>query len=187
MLPLAALAVAVLLPVATFMTASWLVGWRLQVVLSGSMEPGLPVGSMVVVQPIDVSMVRAGMTVAFVDPADPGRLVTHRVVEVSEGNDGLYLRTKGDANAGVDPQPVAGHAVRGRVGWVVPHLGSLLQWLQWPRGFLLLVVLPAALLAVTETRAAASRRAGVASPDAAAGGPRESRGDVDAWVPWAET
>lgn len=153
-LPAASVAIALLLPLATFLTVSWLAGWRLQVVLSGSMAPAMPVGSVAVVKPVDPSQVREGMALAFVDPADPARLVTHRVVEVSDARGSAYFRTKGDANATVDALPVPAHAVRGKVGWVVPHLGAVLQWLQWPRGFLTLVVLPATVLVVTEARAA---------------------------------
>jgi hypothetical protein len=43
---------------------------------------------------------------------------------------------------------VPASAVRGSVKWSVPHVGGIMLWLRWPRGFLLLVVTPlAALLA----------------------------------------
>jgi hypothetical protein len=53
---------------------------------------------------------------------------------------------------------VPARLVRGRVLWHVTVLGTVLDWLQWPRSFLLLVVLPAALLAALELR---NRRIGL--------------------------
>jgi signal peptidase len=137
------------LPFTTFAVASWLLGWQLQPVLSGSMEPTYPVGSLLVVGQVDPADVEPGMAIAFDDPGRPGRLVTHRVVRVIEQN-GLFFETRGDANASNDALPVPARSVKGRVLWHVPVLGSAVDFLAWPRGFILLVVIPAALLAATE-------------------------------------
>jgi len=148
---LAVLAVAVLLPLATFLVAVWLFGGQLQAVLSGSMSPTFPHGSLIVMAPIDPADVAPGMAITFADPASPGRLVTHRVVAIAPG-DTLQFVTQGDANPRPDPVPVPARMIRGRVLWHVRDLGTVLDWLQWPRGFLVLVVLPLALLAIAEVR-----------------------------------
>jgi len=141
---LAAVGVAVLLPLATFLTASWLLGWQLQSVLSGSMEPTYPVGSLLVVQAIDPATVRPGSPIVFRDPSDASRIVTHRVVAVAPG-EGLAFITKGDANAARDLVPVPAERIFGQPLWSVSHLGTALEWLAWPRS-LLLVLIPGALL-----------------------------------------
>lgn len=164
-LPLAVLVIAVVLPLTTFVVASWLAGWQLQPVLTASMSPTYPVGSLLVVGAIDPSEVREGMAVTFDDPASPGRLVTHRVVRVREA-DGLFFDTKGDANASPDPFPVPARSIRGRVLWHVPVLGYAVDFLQWPRGFILLVVIPAVALGVTEALAWRRRHMRVASAGA---------------------
>jgi signal peptidase len=146
---LAALVVALLLPLATFLVATWLLGWQLQAVLSGSMSPTYPVGSLLVVCQIDASDVRAGMPIVFEDPLEPGRLVTHRVVGPVP-DDASAFRTRGDANAAADPAAVPARLVRGKVLWSVAGLGAVLDWLKWPNGFLLLVGLPGAILLATE-------------------------------------
>ena len=156
-LPLAVLVIAVVLPFTTFVVAAWLAGWRLQPVLTGSMSPTYPEGSLLVVGAIDPSDVRSGMAVTFDDPAQPGRLVTHRVVEV-RADDALFFDTQGDANAAGDPFPVPARSIRGRVLWHVPLLGYAVDFLQWPRGFVLLVVIPGAALAMTELLAWRRRR-----------------------------
>jgi len=68
---LAAVVVSLLLPLATFLVATWLLGWQLQHVLSGSMSPTYPVGSLLVTAQIDASDVRAGMAIVFEDPLNP--------------------------------------------------------------------------------------------------------------------
>ena len=154
---LAALAVVVLLPLATFLVGVWLFGAQLQAVQSGSMAPTYPTGSLLVVVPVDPASVDVGMPVTFVDPGEPERLVTHRVLAIrTEG--GLQFVTQGDANTRPDALPVPARMLRGHVLWHVNGLGNVLDWLQWPRGFILLVLLPAGLLAVAEIGARRRRR-----------------------------
>jgi signal peptidase I len=146
------LTLAVLIPVTVFLVAVWVQGWQLQAVESGSMAPTYPVGSLLVVEPIDASQVAPGMAIVFQDPAEPERLVTHRVVGTVPGDE-LQFWTQGDANPAQDPFPVPARFVRGRVRSQIDGLGFAADWLRWPRSFLLLVALPGVLLLVTEWRA----------------------------------
>jgi signal peptidase len=154
---LGAVAVAVLLPLATFLVSAWLLGWQLQSVQSGSMTPAYPVGSLLVIGSIDAADVEPGMAVVFDDPGAPDRLVTHRVTGVAPGPT-LQFITQGDANPAADPAPVPARSIRGRVLWHVNGLGTVLDWLQWPRSFVLLVVVPAAVLLAIEVRDRRRRR-----------------------------
>src|SRR5262245_65771292 len=77
--PVAALAVAVLLPLAILMGTAFPSGWRFQPIETGSMAPGYPAGSLAVVQPVDVTQVEPGMVVVFVDPQDASRLGADQV------------------------------------------------------------------------------------------------------------
>jgi len=143
--PVAVVSISLLLPVAVFVIWSALTGHRLQAVRSGSMTPTYSVGSMLVVTSVDPSDVRVGMPLSFI--TDDGRTIeTHRVIQVVQDKNGLSFRTKGDANLSPDPDPVPASAVRGSVKWSVPHVGELMLWLRWPRGFLVLVVAPLAAL-----------------------------------------
>jgi signal peptidase len=158
---------AVLVPLATFLVAAWLLGWQLQSVLSGSMAPTYPVGSLLVVAPLDASDVRPGMPIVFEDPRVRGRIVTHRVVGVAPGET-LQFWTQGDANASRDPVPVPARMVRGRVLWQVSYVGGLLTLLQWPWSFLALVVAPGLLLIGGELRNRWRAKAGSPSDSRAA-------------------
>jgi signal peptidase len=146
-----AAAAAVMLPLATFLVAAWLLGWQLQHVESGSMSPTYPVGSLLVTAQVDPTAVEVGMPLVFQDPREPSRFVTHRVVAIAPGNE-LAFVTRGDANATNDPAPIPARLVRGRVLWHVTQLGAVLDWLQWPRSFVLLVLAPGMALAWLEWR-----------------------------------
>ena len=166
--PVAVVTISLLLPAAVFVVWSVLTGHRLQAVRSGSMTPTYSVGSMLIVQSVDPSDVRVGMPLSFVT-ADGSTIETHRVIQVVQDKNGLSFRTKGDANLTPDPDTVPASAVRGSVKWSVPHVGELMLWLRWPRGFLVLVVTPlSALLAfeVVERRRPSALRQGHESGDA---------------------
>lgn len=147
-----------LVPLATFLVSVWLLGWQLQHVESGSMSPTYPVGSLLVTAQVDPADVEVGMPIVFEDPREPGRLVTHRVVGVAPGSELMFL-TRGDANATNDPAPVPARLVRARVLWHVTLLGAVLDWLQFPRSFVLLVLVPGLALVWLEWRQRRARRA----------------------------
>ncbi|SFK14803.1 signal peptidase I [Cellulomonas sp. KH9] len=94
-------------------------------VLSGSMEPALPVGSLVVVRPVDPADVRIGDVVTYLPHPNDPTAITHRVTGVTHRTDGGRTFTmQGDANDAPD-LPVQDHQVRARVWYVVHHLGHL--------------------------------------------------------------
>jgi signal peptidase len=148
---LGVLVLVLLTPLTIFLVSCWLLGWQLMSVQTGSMSPTFMIGSLVVVAPVDPADVEVGMAIAFQDPDDAARLVTHRVAAIGSGAD-LSFITKGDANATADPKPVPARLIRGRALWHVTYLGTVMDWLQWPRSFLLLVLAPAVLLALSELR-----------------------------------
>lgn len=76
--------------------------YRTLTVLSGSMTPIMPTGSMIVVTPVPADSVRVGDIITYEAPTD-GRVVTHRIVHVRRDDQGLVVMTKGDASAELDP------------------------------------------------------------------------------------
>lgn len=93
-------------------------------VLTGSMEPGLPPGSMVVVKPTDPADVQIGSIITYQwEPGEPA-LVTHRVTEVVSTSDGTFTwTTQGDNNSEPDPNPVTQEQLRGVVWYSLPLVG----------------------------------------------------------------
>ena len=121
------------------------------VVLSGSMHPTIHTGDVVVSKHVEPSHIEAGDIIVFHRGSDsyPDR-TTHRVVNVVHRNDGLYFRTKGDANENPDVSLVPANRVVGRVWFHVPYIGHLLLFARTRTGLLSLVVLPCLLFIVTE-------------------------------------
>ncbi len=139
-----------LVGVMLFFTVPRLFGWELQVVLSGSMEPALPVGSVTFVEPTAADQVRVGDMLTYRLPAEPTMQVTHRVVEVVREGGSLSFVTKGDANDKPDSYIVPADDVVGTVRWDIPYLGYLVERARTPQAFLLIVGIPGLLIIAGE-------------------------------------
>jgi signal peptidase len=95
-------------------------------ILTSSMEPGLPPGTLVIVKPIEPTDIRIGTVITYqLDSGEP-EVVTHRVVEIQSpnlpGGTPSFI-TKGDANSAPDAKPVMSLQVRGAVWYSVPLIG----------------------------------------------------------------
>ncbi|MBB6647628.1 signal peptidase I [Halobellus ruber] len=120
------------------------------VVLSGSMEPALSPGDVVIV---DASgPVGVGDVITYGRPGDSVP-TTHRVVGVVDGG----YETKGDANENADAGLVAPEAIIGRVVLTIPLVGHVILWANTPVGYVTLVVGPLVLLGASELLAWARR------------------------------
>lgn len=117
-----------------------LLGWHFVVVAGGSMEPTVRLGSLAVMQDVDATTIKAGDVIEFEDPAQPGRIVTHRVTRVSD--DGKLLTTKGDANGVEDVAPVPLGAVKARYMFSVPAAGRLIRWMGTRSGYISVILVP---------------------------------------------
>jgi len=110
-------------------------------VRSGSMEPTIQTGAMVVLTETGGGNLDVGDIITFEKPDDPSVLVTHRIVDVETNEQGRVFVTKGDANANPDPWRVPASGT----GWVyafdVPYLGYLFGFLNnWQVRIALLAV-----------------------------------------------
>jgi signal peptidase len=104
-----------------------LFGARSLVVAGSSMEPTVPRGSVVFVQPMSPTAARVGDIVTFAADGDPNNLVTHRVVQVEQDDQGLALRTEGDANNTEDVWRVRANDTVGKVVMWLPTVGYLVS------------------------------------------------------------
>lgn len=93
-------------------------------VLTNSMSPTAPPGTLIVVFPVDTDDIAVGDVITYqIRSGDPD-VVTHRVVGVSSpDDDGPRFITQGDNNANPDPDPVRSVQVQGRVAYSIPYLG----------------------------------------------------------------
>ncbi|WP_426246450.1 signal peptidase I [Nocardioides sp. LHG3406-4] len=95
-------------------------------VLTGSMTPTYPPGTLVVAKPADPSELGVGVPITYqLDSGQPA-VVTHRIVQVQQNSDGeMHYVTRGDANNANDPEPVRPVQIRGRVWYALPYVGYL--------------------------------------------------------------
>ena len=92
-----------LLVIAGFLFVPKMLGYDEYAVLSGSMEPGIPVGAIVYDKNFSESEARDGAVVTYQLPA--GTLVTHRIISVDKEEQTVV--TQGDANNIADAAPAA--------------------------------------------------------------------------------
>lgn len=100
-------------------------GHRMYVIMSGSMEPTIMTKDAIITKHIDEP--KEGDVIAF---ENSDIITVHRITRIEEqGNQKLY-QTKGDNNNTIDKGLVKQEQIKGRVQYVIPHLGGVILFLQ---------------------------------------------------------
>lgn len=146
-------------------------------VLTQSMDPTLPPGTLLVVRPTPVDAIRVGDVVTYQITSGQPAVISHRVVSIESSSDGSRTFTlKGDNNALADPAPVTAAQIRGVVWYSLPDIGLVNQLVNGSRTWLVPtiagVLLAYGAVMVTIGIVSAARRRRRSTADAAAGGPR---------------
>lgn len=136
-------------------TATRLFGYDAYSVVSGSMEPAIPTGSLVYVQEAAPEDMEKDDVIAFYGAKDSNAIITHRVVE-NKVVMGEFI-TKGDANKTEDMNPVPYSNFIGKVVYSIPVLGSIAEALTSTMGKIIAGGVIAAAL-ILEVIASAVRR-----------------------------
>jgi len=107
-----------------------LFGYSVMTVLTGSMEPYLPVGTLLVMGPVADNDIQVGDVITFI--RNDRRTITHRVEEIvpgfADGRPGFV--TRGDAVATRDPETVRADNVIGEIIWSNYFLGQVIVFIQ---------------------------------------------------------
>ncbi|HLG70859.1 MAG TPA: signal peptidase I [Chloroflexota bacterium] len=145
-LSLAFTAAAALLLLA-FTAAPTVFGYRTYVVLSGSMEPAIHTGAVVVAQPVPPTSLKVGDVIVY-NRSDADERITHRIVDIKDADAGRpTFTTKGDANGAPDPWTVQYPTnTAGKVVFSVPYVGYLDAALESPQGRLAFIIIPVVVL-----------------------------------------
>lgn len=112
-----------------------LIGYKVFVVLSPSMEPTYHTGALIYVKEVNTSEIKEGQVITFMLNEDT--IATHRVIEVipDETEPGVIrFRTKGDANDAPDGSLVHYKNVIGTPVFTIPYLGYVANFIQHPPG-----------------------------------------------------
>jgi len=120
-------------------------------VMSGSMQPKIPVGSIVVIKPAQEYVV--GNIVTFKNNSQRKKddYTTHRIVDVQDASDSskLYI-TKGDANDSNDSERVEPRRIIGKYLFQIKWLGYLLVYIKTLPGLILIIIIPSAIIVYEE-------------------------------------
>lgn len=108
-----------------------LMGWRAFTVLSGSMEPAYPTGSLICIRPVNPESVEPGQVITFL--INENTVATHRVLNIIREPE-LSFQTKGDSNPTPDGSAVHHRNVLGTPVLTIPRLGYALRGLQTASG-----------------------------------------------------
>lgn len=101
-------------------------------VLSGSMEPEIPVGSIVFAKEVEPETLQVGDVITY--QFGSGTMVTHRIQEILIEEEAVI--TKGDANDVEDGAPVAFSTIVGKKVFHVPYLGYMSIYAKTPLGIM---------------------------------------------------
>ena len=122
-----------------FILAGILVGPRLfgcntYAVISGSMEPEIPVGSIVCSQKVEFADLKENDVISYQVSSDT--IVTHRIVSID--NEKKQVITKGDANNVNDANPVPSSNIIGKVVFSLPLIGYISIYMQSMLGIVII-------------------------------------------------
>jgi signal peptidase I len=118
-------------------------------VMSGSMEPAIKTGSIVLVKQIGSQELRINDIITF---STKNALIptTHRIFGINNDGNEIKIITKGDVNRTSDPNQIGFADIRGKVIISIPYFGYISVWTKTPWGFAFLIILPAILIIINE-------------------------------------
>lgn len=116
------------------------------IIPSGSMEPTVKAGSVAIITP--ANEIKINDIVAFTSPDNQKITILHRVTEVTDKG----YKTKGDNNNSADNWIVPSVFVKGKMIYTIPYLGHPATLAKTPKGFALIVGLPAFLLVALQVK-----------------------------------
>ena len=122
--------------------------YQIKIVQSGSMEPSIKTGSIVVIKPS--ANYAVGDIITFGKDTKKDIPTTHRIVSSRAVEGVIVFTTKGDANEDLDTNEIRQNDIHGKVIFDVPFLGYIIDMARKPLGFAILIILPAIIVIYDE-------------------------------------
>ena len=121
---------------------------QIKVVVSGSMEPEIQTGSVILNKlPVSDTTYGKGDIITF---HSGNKLITHRIVDVKEVQGEKVYQTKGDNNNAPEMEYVPEEEIAGKyTGFTIPKLGYMTRYATSKMGFSLLLFIPGLLLVLS--------------------------------------
>lgn len=122
--------------------------YQIKIVQSGSMEPDIRIGSIVVIKPS--ASYAVGDIVTFGKDTKKNVPTTHRIFSSRVVDGVLLFTTKGDANKSPDTTEIRQDEIHGKVLFDIPFLGYIIDLARKPLGFVIFIVIPAMIIIYDE-------------------------------------
>ena len=129
-----------------------ILGYRMYIVLSDSMQDTFEVGDMIVSGPVDVNELKPGDIISFKssDPSNYGTVVTHKIREISTTDGELSFVTYGTTTGANDAYPALASDVLGEYSFRLPKMGYVFEFLKTPLGYFTIIFIPFFLLLLVQ-------------------------------------
>jgi signal peptidase len=124
--------------------------YKIMTVISGSMEPSIKMGSVVMVKP--VADYKIGDVITFGPYSKTKAPTTHRIQDIKIVDSQPVYITKGDVNNAPDAREIKKSDIVGKVLFDVPYLGYAVDFAKKPLGFALLIIIPALVIIGDEVK-----------------------------------
>ncbi len=131
--------------IAAVLISKLVFGVEMKAVLTGSMEPELSVGSLLIIKPAEYEEIKVGDDITFVRDKNL-TLVTHRVIQ--KDDETQKITTQGIANNSPD-NPTSFKNVVGKVVFHIPFVGYFVIWTSTVKGKIICGIIIAALVALS--------------------------------------
>jgi len=123
---------------------------KILIVQSGSMEPAIKIGSIVVINPANDYKIEDIITFGKISKIESP--TTHRLVKTEIRDNQTIYTTKGDANNGTDLREVKKSDIIGKVILSLPYVGYVINFSKKPIVFVLLLLIPTAAIIYEESK-----------------------------------
>lgn len=135
----------------TFLKNNSIFGFRTYVIASNSMAPVLKYGDVILIKEINYDDIKVNDIITYkgISGEFKGKVITHRVIDIVYNEDTKVLKTKGEANDGIDPD-VHESQVYGKLVYKFVLISLISKVVRNKIGFVLFVFIPFALIFVLE-------------------------------------
>ena len=124
--------------------------YKVMTVISGSMEPAIKMGSVVIVKPADDYKI--GDVITFGLYSNTKSPITHRINDIKIVNSQPVYITKGDVNNAPDVREIQKKDIVGKLLFSVPYVGYAVDFAKKPIGFALIIIIPAVVIIFDEIK-----------------------------------
>lgn len=116
-----------------------ILGYKPYIVLSGSMEPKLQIGDLVISKKIKKENIKIGDIITFED--ENKSVITHRIIDTIVKDGKTFYQTKGDNNNTKDIGLVSFKNIKGKYVFKISKLGRVITTIMTPNGIIIVVLI----------------------------------------------